>query len=94
MSTSIFDDTPDDPPRLPDRRSKRSQKVVKPPRLGGTELDSMPLRLSLVFVQEVVIMPVESRHWSGLWAQRTPAVLGMQGARWLRGIVAANCGGV
>ncbi len=34
--------------------------------------------ISLVFVEEVVVVPVKRRHWSGLWAQRTPAVLGMQ----------------
>ena len=56
---------------------------MKAPRLGGIEPGSRPLRLFLAFVQEVVIVSVESRHCFGLWAQRTPALLGMQGPSWI-----------
>lgn len=47
------------------------------PGLGSTEPDARSLGLFLVFVQEVVIVSVESRHCCGLWAQGTPGVLGI-----------------
>jgi hypothetical protein len=49
-------------------------------RRGNTEPDARSLGLCLVFVEEVVIVPLESLHRYSLWAQRMPPVLGMQGS--------------
>jgi hypothetical protein len=58
---------------------------MQPSRMGSPQPNQRSSRLSLAFVQEVVIVPVKSRHRYGLSAQRTAATLAMQATRWLRG---------
>jgi hypothetical protein len=80
-STPIFDNPSDQPSRLPNRGSYRSEEVMQRPRLGGAEPNRCLSRPPLVFVQEVVIVPVKSRHRYSLSAQRTAATPAMQATR-------------
>src|SRR5580704_13739971 len=80
-STPIFDDPFDQPSRLPNRGSYRSEEVMQAPRLGSAEPNRRFSRPPLVFVQEVVIVPVKSRHRYSLSAQRTAATPAMQAMR-------------
>jgi hypothetical protein len=57
---------------------------MQPPRMGSPQPNQRSSRLSLAFVQEVVIVPVKSRHRYSLSAQRTAVTLAMQAMRWLR----------
>jgi hypothetical protein len=54
---------------------------MQPSRLGGAEPNRCLSRPPLVFVQEVVIVPVKSRHRYSLSAQRTAATPAMQAMR-------------
>jgi hypothetical protein len=92
MSSPVFNNTYDEPPSPPNHGSKGTQEVVKPPELGSPAQNSRLPELSLVLVEEVVIVPVKRLHRYGLPAQRTPAVLGMQDARGIQELGALLAG--